>query len=280
MDTHTPLPDASPKRRTDAAHLIAARERYGSPRARAREKRTLALGWLFLWRASTPGLIRRYLGIQADGYCAALERAGLVTISRTAAVRGSRVVMLSDLGVTLIGGDYPEHIGSYDTRFATVDVRRLVHDLAVQSAVLDAMERSEAAGRPVVGFLPERLCGRADVSGGKRPDALLWLDADELPLAVEVERTPKRPGVELDRALTAAARSIERAEVRAYVYIAVNAPLLTLYRDTLARPLPQWRKDPVSGKWVATGQAWTVPAEIQARFSWRHLAGLLDPFVP
>lgn len=260
-------------------HLADARARFGSPSDRGRAKRAQALAWLFLWGKSTPGLIRRHLGIAADGYCAALERAGFVTISRTASVRGSRVVMLSDLGVTLIQGEYPEHLGTYDTRFATVDVRRLVHDCAVQSAVLDVMERAEKTGRPVLRVLPERLCGVRDVAGGKRPDCLLWTD-DGPPVAIEVERAPKKPGRELDNALTAAARSIERGHARSFVFIAINDPLLEAYRKALAAPLRQWRKDLVAGKWVETGKFWDVPPEIQQRFVWRHLPRLLDAFVP
>ncbi|MFO1398117.1 MAG: hypothetical protein U1F48_13735 [Burkholderiales bacterium] len=244
------------------------------PAERGHEKRDAALRWLFLFHKSTPGLIRQVVGVQAAGYAAQLGRRNLTKTYLTDSVRGARVVMLTDLGLSVAEGMFPEHIGTYDTRWTSVRQQFLVHDLMAQKELLHVMDK-----HPVHRFLPERLAGRGDRSAGKRPDIQIWFPDGHLPFNLEIERTSKNIGYELDRALYASARAVHRNEVAGVIYVFINDPVAELYKRTLTAPLPLWKKDEASAKWALTGKSWQVPAEIQERFQWIVRPELLHHFM-
>ena len=262
---------------SDGEQLIRRiRESLGeqSAQERAAENREAALRWLFLWHKSTPGLLSRAVGIARSGYALQLKKSHLVTINPTSSVRGGSVVMLTENGLALAEGMFPNFIGRYDTRWTSVKTQVLVHDLMVQVAVLDVM-----AKRTVVEFWPEHVAGAADVKGGKRSDCRITFTGSTLPTAFEIERTAKS-GYELDRSLTAAARAVERNEVLGQVFIFLHEASATYYRDTLARPLPQWERAMPAARWVKTGEYWKVPAEIQARFQFIVRRDLMTGLLP
>lgn len=245
-----------------------------SAQERAAENREAALRWLFLWHKSTPGLLHRAVGVQRPGYASQLVKARLVSVYKTPSIRGGRVVMLTEDGLSLAEGMFPEFIGRYDTRWTSVKARMLVHDLMVQVAVLDVMAKKE-----VVGYWPEHVAGAADVNGGKRSDCRVTFAGGTLPTAFEIERTAKS-GHELHRWLTAAARAVQKNEVLGQVFIFLNEATAKLYRETLANPLPYWEREMPAAKWVTTGDCWRVPKEIQARFQFVVRPHLMTGLLP
>ncbi|MFO1313085.1 MAG: hypothetical protein U1F41_13575 [Burkholderiales bacterium] len=245
-----------------------------SAQERAAQNREAALRWLFLWHKSTPGLLRRAVRVGRPGYAAQLERAGLIGIYKTPAVRGGRVVMLTEDGLALAEAMFPEFIGRYDTRWASVKARLLVHDLMTQVLVLEAMAKREVAE-----FWPEHVAGAADVNGGKRSDCRILFVGSALPTAVEIERNAKS-GYELDRSLMGAARAVHRNEVSGHVYTFLHQATADHYRKTLASPLPYWERQLPANRWVRTGEHWSVPLEIQARFKFIVRRDLMTSILP
>lgn len=278
MEHDMDLPDANasipPSGSGELIHRIRNSLGDCSPQKRGREKREAALRWLFLFHKSTPGLIREVVGIEADGYATQLARRNLTRTYLTDAVRGARVVMLTDLGLSVAEGMFPEYIGTYDTRWTSVRQQFLVHDLMAQKELLHVMDK-----HPVHRFLPERLAGQGDRSAGKRPDIQLWFPGGHLPFNLEIERTTKNIGYELDRALYASARAVHRNEVAGVIYVFINQAVAELYKKTLTAPLRLWKKEESSAKWMLTGKHWQVPAEIQERFQWVIRPELLHHFM-
>lgn len=246
-----------------------------SPQERGLEKLEAAIGWTFLWHKTTPALLRALLGVKAAGSATQYSRRGIVNIYTTTVVRGSRVLLLSDDGVALAEETFPELAGRYDTRWSSVRPQLLIHDLAVQMCVLEVM-----AKHAVSRYIPEHVAGRADGSGDKRFDCQIWLDEAHLPTGIEFERTSKRPGVELDRTLHAAAQAVERNEVAGILFFFSNRRVADDYKKALADPLRLWERDQNAGKWVATGERWQVPERIQQRFKWLVRPGILRRFMP
>jgi hypothetical protein len=274
MDPPNAPASIQPSRPSELIHRIRSSLGDRSPPERGREKREAALRWLFLFHKSTPGLIRQVVGIEADGYASQLGRRNLTRTYLTDSVRGGRVVMLTDLGLSVAEGMFPEHIGTYDTRWTSVRQQFLVHDLMAQKELLHVMDK-----HPVHRFLPERLAGQGDRLAGKRPDIQVWFLDGQLPFNLEIERTTKSMGYELDRALYASARAVHRNEVAGVIYVFVNESVAELYKRTLKAPLRLWKKDDASAKWVHTGKYWQVPAEIQERFQWIIRPELLYHFM-
>lgn len=254
-----------PTNRTSDSEQLVRRIRESlagqSAQERAAQNREAALRWLFLWHKSTPGLLRRAVRVGRPGYAAQLERAGLISIYKTPAVRGGRVVMLTEDGLALAEAMFPEFIGRYDTRWSSVKPRVLIHDLMVQMIVLEAMAKKE-----VTEFWPEHVAGVADVNGGKRSDCRILFVGSTLPTAVEIERSAKS-GYELDRSLMAAAQAVRKNEVSGHVFVFQHQATAEHYRKTLASPLPYWVRQMPANRWVKTGEHWSVPPEIQARFT-------------
>jgi hypothetical protein len=183
--------------------------------------------------------------------------------------------MLTETGLALAEGMFPQFIGHYDARWASVRPQLLVHDLMVQVAVLGVMGK-----RPVAEFWPEHVAGVADTTGHKRADCRLQFDGGLLPTALEVERTSKKPGQELDRSLLASARAVEKNEVAGQIFIFVNKAVADLYNATLSKPLRLWAKSESAGKWVPTGKHWQVPTAIQDRFQWLVRPDLMRGLLP
>ena len=246
-----------------------------SSQERGQEKLDAAIAWTFLWHKTTPGLLRALLGVKAAGSATQYERRGIINIYKTTSVRGGRVIMLSDDGVALAEEMFPELAGRYDTRWSSVRPQLLIHDLAAQMCVQEVM-----AKHAVRRYIPEHVAGRADGFGDKRFDCQIWLDEARLPTGIEFERTSKRPGVELDRMLHAAAQAVERNEVAGILFFFSNRRVADDYKTALEDPLRLWEKDQSAGKWVATGERWQVPERIQQRFKWLVRPGILRRFMP
>lgn len=246
-----------------------------TPMERGEVKTQRAIEWLFLWHKSSPGLLRRAVGVQADGYASQLERRGLVRVYRTPSLRGGRIVMLTETGLALAEGMFPQFIGSYDTRWSSVRPQYLVHDLMVQVAVLDVMDK-----RRVVEIWPEHVAGVADTTGHKRADCRILFEGASLPTGIEVERTSKKPGQELDRSLLATARAVERNEVVGQICIFVNKAVADLYKATLSKPLRLWAKEEPAGKWAPTGGHHLVLPAIQDRIQWVVRKDLMRGLLP
>ena len=226
-----------------------------SPQARGEQKLAAALQWLFSFHKTSPGILRQVVGVQAAGYARQLQRRGLVEIYQTTSLRGGLVVMLTTTGVALAEGLLPEFAGRYDPRWSSVRPQLLVHDLACQVALLSIRRKTK-----VYRYLPEHLAGLADTTGVKRADIMVWLTPDTpgqlwTPWGIEVERTAKRIGQELDTTLVRAARAVERNRVVGQIFVFINEPVLRLYQTTLAKPLPLWEKDRVSGCLLYTSDA-------------------------
>lgn len=304
MDSTDKITSQEPaKRRPDLAAARKAARKYKSATARGQRKRDAVLDWIFLWGKSTPGLIKRLLNIQADGYCAQLKKKGLLAYHTTTHVRGGKLVMLTADGLTRVHPRFPDLIGTYDLRYGSFSPDRLVHDLSVQAAVMSIMQSQKASGEPIVKLRPERIIGTKDHAGGKRPDCLMWpakpkpegeaedepeddllidseIEPDDLPIALEIERSPKRKGRELQMTMTAAARAVENGKVAEFVYIALNEIVLDTYRETLEQPLPCWTFDEKAKRWIAPGKPYEVPEDVQAAFIWHHMPKLAKPFLP
>lgn len=145
----------------------------------------------------------------------------------------------------------------------------------VQVAVLGVMDK-----RRIAQFWPEQVAGVADTAGHKRSDCRILFDGSSLPTGMEVERTSKKPGQELDRSLLAAARAVEKNEVAGQIFIFVNKAVADLYKATLSKPLRLWAKGEPAGKWVPIGKCWQVPMAIQDRFQWLVRPDLMRGLLP
>jgi hypothetical protein len=276
-DMEAPKSNTCDVRRPGQLLVMRIRNALGdqTPKERGEVKADIAIRWLFLWHKSTPGLLRRAVGIQADGYANQLERHQLVRIYKTPSIRGGRVVMLSEDGLALAEGMFPQFIGHYDARWSSVRPQYLVHDCMVQVAVLSVMDK-----RRIAEIWPEHVAGIADKAGHKRADCRILFEGASLPTAIEVERTSKTPGQELDRSLLASARAVERNEVAGQIFIFLNKAVADLYNATLSKPLRLWAKNESAGKWVPTGKHWQVPAAIQDRFQWAVRPDLMRGLLP
>lgn len=259
-------------RRQPTAEYIKARLAGQSPRQRGREKQQLALEWLILFHKATPGIIRQVVGATASGYAAKLVRAGLAKYSTAPTLRSGKVIMLTADGIYLAERLQPDHMGKYNLDASSLSHATLKHDLAVQLGILAIMDRLV-----VKSVLPERLIP-STVPGDKRPDAVFWLDDPtvELPLALEMELTGKKPGRERDMALAAVVNALIEDRYEMVVYMTDSQAIIDAYLAVLMESIPLWVKNRRSGKWELTGETVTATEDVLARIEWICRPRLLD----
>lgn len=250
-----------------------------NPRDRGREKLRQVLEWLYRWHKTSGPLVQGLLGTTQRDYLSRLEKQGLVQSMAAPGLPIGKVWMLTRDGVAL-AVELTGRLFDYDTSPASIDYKDLRHDLVVQKVVQEYPQWIALPDRPLREIIPERLLG-ADQAGHKRPDALIVFGKEgDYPEAhaIEVELTPKK-GRELDQALRAAARMLQREEVCAVEYFSQSQALLDNYRAVLEQPLTIWVKNERSKKWEVSRKV-ELPPHMDEDFHWHHLPDLLAGLSP
>jgi len=237
-----------------------------TPQQASSTKIKTALQWLLLCHYSTEANVRRKLGISETGYLAQLQKKGLVRAVQAPSIRCNKVYMLTEDGLAK-ALSLSEELVDYDTDSGSIVHRLVKHQLAVQQAILALPNITE--------FRPERLIHEADLSGKKRPDALVRTAATQGHwAALEVELTPKR-GRDLDQALLANVQSIVNRCCVAVLYVTNIQGIISCYRGHLDRPLPLWIREPGTGRWKSTGETLVISEDVRNRFHFVRSENLL-----
>lgn len=144
----------------------------------------------------------------------------------------------------------------YDLDSSAISHRLIRHNLAVQRAILTVPG--------VRRYILESAMGEQDTLDGKRPDALIELEAyPGRYVALEIELTEKR-GRDLDQAIWRNFQALEQGRYLCVIYVTNQPCIAKNYGDAMDYYVDRWRKDG-GGKWLRTGEAFVVPDHIKSR---------------
>lgn len=237
---------------------VAAREKLGtmSPRERGVQKARSALAWTYRWGWSAPSLIDRVCGTASSGLCARLIKAGLMTKTRTAAGGVAMnvpvwLVTLTALGLQEIERFEPQLLPyEFDSRRIRQELIR--HDYLIQ---LETHKRLEDGN--VHSFqTPLQLRARSE-GDMKQPD-VIWLTAENIRVAVELELTAKW-GRAFDQFVTRSIHGLRLNPESSRLYDAMlvlsdSPALLHRYREAMqpGQQIQLWRQTK-DRKWEEKG---------------------------
>lgn len=143
----------------------------------------------------------------------------------------------------------------YDLDPSAISHRLIRHNLAVQQAILTVPG--------VRSYILESRMAEQDTLDGKRPDALIELEANPgRYMALEIELTEKR-GRDLDQAIWRNFQSLEQGGYLFVIYVTNQPCIAKNYREAMDYYVDRWRKDG-SGKWLRTGETFVVPDRIKS----------------
>lgn len=143
----------------------------------------------------------------------------------------------------------------YDTDPTSISHRLIRHNLAVQRAILTVPG--------VRSYILESSMGEQDTLDGKRPDALIELEAySGQYVALELELTEKR-GRDLDQTIWRNFQALEQDKYLCVIYVTEQQSIADNYREAMDYYVDRWRKDG-SGKWLRTGETFVVPDRIKS----------------
>lgn len=143
----------------------------------------------------------------------------------------------------------------YDLDPASISHRLIRHNLAVQQAILTVPR--------VRSYIIESAMGEQDTLDGKRPDALVELEAyPGQYVALEIELTEKR-GRDLDQTIWRNVQALEQGKYLCIIYVTNQPCIADNYREAMDYYIDQWRKDG-SGKWFRNGETFVVPEHIKS----------------
>jgi hypothetical protein len=143
----------------------------------------------------------------------------------------------------------------YDLDPASISHRLIRHNLAVQQAILTIPG--------VRSYMLESAMGELDTLDGKRPDALIELEAyPGRHVALEVELTEKR-GRDLDQTIWRNVQALAQAKYLCIIYVTDQPCIVGNYQEAMDYFIDRWRKDG-NGKWLRTGETFVVPDQIKS----------------
>lgn len=143
----------------------------------------------------------------------------------------------------------------YDLDHTSVSHRLIRHNLAVQQSILTVPG--------VRSYILESAMGELDTLDGKRPDALVELDAyPGQYVALEIELTEKR-GRDLDQAIWRNFQALEQHKYLCVIYVTDQQCIAENYQEAMEYFVDRWRKDG-GGKWLRTGETFVVPDHIKS----------------
>lgn len=238
-----------------------------TPRDRHAAKVRHVLAWLYAWGFSTQNVLKRVLGIKANGFMAELERKGLVAKVVPNPEQNIAVYVLTRKGyeAAMLHEDtqYP-----YGKSMLARAVPRLRHDVITQHVVLDTGYAQ---------YIPGPLMVDPLANGVKAPDALVQLASDPADVwtAIEVELTPKS-GRELDTTWARLFDALGAGDFQRVIYVSHNQALLDRYQKLAAGKVAVWIKDTTFNRWTRTGAWRQATPEHLAAIEWRHEPNLLE----
>lgn len=143
----------------------------------------------------------------------------------------------------------------YDVDPASISHRLLKHNLAVQQAIMAIPGMRD--------FILESAMGEQDTLDGKRPDALVELEAyPGQYVALEIELTEKR-GRDLDQAIWRNVQALERGKYLCIIYVTDQQCIADNYQDAMEYYIDRWQKGR-NGKWERTGETFVLPDNIKS----------------
>ena len=182
-----------------------------SPKAVGREKDAAALGWVYRWGWSAPGIVDAVASPTRRGVAARLVKGRLMEAHDCEAAGGIKGIPHQILTLT------PDGVAELETDLGEADLlpypvqgarlihwRQLRHDMLVQRWTAQKL-----ADGKIVGYQTPREIAERSQPGVKQPDAV-WILPTGARVAVEAELTAKFAR-ELDQALVALLRSVTPA---------------------------------------------------------------------
>ncbi len=215
-----------------AAHYLQGQ----SPRARGREKQANVLEWVYCWGFSTAEIIRKVAGQKANGYAKFLTDKGLLRATRTASGVPRDYYTLTETGlqeaVRETSQDHP-YVELDPYRLKQAQIR---HYRLAQLATIGALENDL-----IEDFQTERMLGRADAPGVKRPD-VIWEVSDNTRWAVEIELSGKW-GQKMDEFVSNIYSALRSGTYERFCIVTDSPALEVRYRNAIQEPsVPVWQK--------------------------------------
>lgn len=235
-----------------------------SPLERGESKVERVLAWLFKWGYASPKIIKQLSSAKANGYGKKLERKSYLVATPTATGNPPHIFTLSSSGLQEITRKSEDLFRYPEIDPCRVKQCQIRHDLLAQEATLNAL----SAGT-IVGFETERMSGKADQAGYKRPD-VTWVLPSGDKIAIEVELTQKWER-DLDMFVLAIIQALMKGEngtkprFMRFGIISDSPAIIKNYKKAMQKgeKFKEWMKNE-NGKWVVKKE-WSIPEWLLAK---------------
>lgn len=220
------------------------------------------------WHYSSSAIVRELLGTTETNYLPQLLKKRYVRAVPAPSLLCGKIWMLSQDGLAAATQAAGIEI-SYDLRPESISHANVKHTLAAQRAILGLR-----AQNIVHEFHPERLIGRPDLRGQKRPDVECVNVERNVKIAVEVELSPKF-GRELDMSLIAIVEGLRLQIFDCAIYVSPHQATLDRYRQAINVDIPEWWKPETPNKWIRSNRSITLSDTERSRIYFVHRPDLL-----